>query len=432
MDDRYQDPDARTRSGVIRLRLAGDRAELADAGPMFQLGSYGLRRPLVVGRVGVLFEATGDPDEGFSMAAVHVPLANFQDDSTFVEHYLGRAARCKALHHPNLVATWESGENGLLWRAMELIGGSNLVDIFQHQRRPPLWVVLRVLTQLADCLRYLHGRGMVHRRIAPQRLRLTLDWQLKLCGLATVEPENLELDPAEMCWRSPESLDGESGVASDVYQLGLIGLYLMAGVNPLQRVTIPQTVRAVSGEVPPMPVGVPRALADVLVAAMEKRPSNRPNLAEIIDRLGRVDPGAARPWPVPDSPPAPVPMTEIDALRQRFTEGRPPRRAPPPPPPLVLPAGVMMPSLLSAPPIEMRPPPELGVPSSDHTLNGDDDVTAPRRFDPASHAADPMVTSPQTPLSMLLYGLALGVVGGLATAALIASGVAVGWWLVHG
>lgn len=429
MDDRYQDPEPRARAGAIRLRVSGGRAELAEESSSFQLGPYELRRAIVVGRVGVVFEAMGDPDDGLSVAAVHVPLADFQDDPVFVDRYLSRAARCRGLTHAGLVETWEGGETGLIWRAMEFVGGGTLNDLIRNQRRPPLSVVLRILRQVGDVYGYLHGRGVVHGRLNPMRVRLGTDGQVKVCGHATVEPEGLALEPMEMSWRAPEQLDGETTVASDVYQLGVLGLFLLTGQNPFTRVTVPQTAKAVGEEWPSMPQGLPNGLNEVIQASLEKRASARPKLEEFRASLATVDVSGPRGWHMVEPMIVAVGEGEVQALRRRLADGRVARRTPPPPPPpLLLPRLMGMPSMLDAPSFEMMPPVGLGIPTSENSLVPDDESTEP------NGGVAPVVDASaleQSPARMLLWGLALGILGGLATAAAVLAMAGVVWWLVY-
>lgn len=78
-----------------------------------------------------------------------------------------------ALDHPNIVATYQYGEEGgTAFIAMEFVGGRELGDCLDAGERFTMAETLRIMGQLLDALDYSHRNGVVHqgpRRAPPSK-----------------------------------------------------------------------------------------------------------------------------------------------------------------------------------------------------------------------------------------------------------------------
>jgi serine/threonine protein kinase len=125
------------------------------------------------------------------------------NDVDFVQMFLNEARLAARLNHPNVVQTYEVGQEGeRYFIAMEYLEGQPLHAILRRVGRPsvPLDIHLRVLVDMLRGLDYAHSLAdfngtplnVVHRDISPQNVFVTYDGQVKLVdfGIAKVAGAN--------------------------------------------------------------------------------------------------------------------------------------------------------------------------------------------------------------------------------------------------
>ncbi len=124
-------------------------------------------------------------------------------DADFIQMFLNEARLAARLNHPNVVQTYEVGQEGeKYFIAMEYLEGQPLHAILRRVGRPsvPLDIHLRVLIDMLRGLDYAHSLAdfdgtalnVVHRDISPQNVFVTYDGQVKLVdfGIAKVAGAN--------------------------------------------------------------------------------------------------------------------------------------------------------------------------------------------------------------------------------------------------
>ena len=78
-----------------------------------------------------------------------------------------------ALKHPSAVAIHDFGQDaGLLYLAMELLGGTTLRDVVDRGSNLPVGRLLDVASQVASVLVEAHAIGLVHRDLKPGNIFL--------------------------------------------------------------------------------------------------------------------------------------------------------------------------------------------------------------------------------------------------------------------
>lgn len=161
--------------------------------------------------------------------------------------------------------------------------------------RPGVREVLLLGAQLADALRYIHGRGMVHGDIKPGNVFI-VDGIVKLGDFSslsrlasTATGHSVSFTPG---WRAPEQVYSdlrrkavERGMehAVDVYQLGNLLLWLLTGENidgeyAVDEVRAREVLRRVGDE----------RLRRLLSAMIALDPEGRPSAAEVARELARL------------------------------------------------------------------------------------------------------------------------------------------------
>lgn len=142
------------------------------------------------------------------------------------------------LMHPNVIAVFDVTEDdiGREWLVMEYLPSRSLSAVRAEDGPLPPRDVATIGTQIASALAHLHGKGMVHRDVAPANVLITPDKTAKLTdfGIATWESETRTEDPktdgGTRGFQAPEVVRGNRATpASDVYSLGATLLTAVEG-----------------------------------------------------------------------------------------------------------------------------------------------------------------------------------------------------------
>ncbi len=231
----------------------------------------------------------------------------------FSDRFAHETVVLSELRHPGIVAYVGQGltPDGRPYLAMEWVEGSTLRQILRA-RRLTTPETIRVTKGVAEALGEAHRRGIIHRDLKPANLMLTDEgsFQMKILdfGLATlgddtnVVSSRLEGTPGYM---SPEhALAEELTPRSDIFSLGCV-LYECLTQSPA---FVGQDVSALLAKVAvgrPEPLRrlrsrVPVRLRQLIEAMLEKSPSARPDVDDILGELDRMETDS--PWSSDVSP----------------------------------------------------------------------------------------------------------------------------------
>ncbi len=264
--------------------------------PAGTLGRYRLLASLGQGGMGTIHVAVSSGIGVFKKLVVLKELRReLTTNEKFVEMFLAEAKVAAKLNHPNVIQTLEAGiEDDRHFLAMEFLDGqpfSNILRRLDDNRRFPLAMRLRVLTEALAGLHYAHelceydgtALEIVHRDVSPQNVFVTYDGQVKVLdfGIAKARGEEALTNPGvfkgKFGYASPEQIMGQpSDRRADVFAAGIILWEVIAGRR--------------------FAAGTPtRAAVEIRLAGAEPRirdvaPDVEPSLAEICDRAMAVDP----------------------------------------------------------------------------------------------------------------------------------------------
>jgi serine/threonine-protein kinase len=251
-----------------------------------QIGKYDIVGELGRGGMGVVYRGR-DPviKREVALKVIRKRDLDPSDAEQALERFKREARAAGNLHHPNIVAIYEYGEDdACAFIAMECVVGRSLRDHLVAGYRPELKVFPEVLDHLLEGLEYSHSRGVIHRDIKPGNLLISEMGIAKISdfGIARLEQSHLTLLGEVLgtpYYMAPEQFDGQTAdERSDVYSAGVIVYEVLAGRRPFEGQGA-SLMRQILETPPPLPSTLEPRLSKqidrVLLKALAKRPDDR-------------------------------------------------------------------------------------------------------------------------------------------------------------
>ena len=214
----------------------------------------------------------------------------FAEDEDFVKRFYTEAHHAAKLSHPNVVNIYDVGhEDDTYFIVMELVDGTTLAEMIEHDGRLPEPVVIDYATQICAGLAYAHRQDLLHRDIKPANILVTKDDVVKLSdfGIAravttqTVTVTQPGLVMGSVFYLSPEQAQGhELHETSDLYSLGVVLFQMLTGKLPYTGESpITVALKHVSSPVPPLETDdgseISPALRAIVTKLLQKDPADR-------------------------------------------------------------------------------------------------------------------------------------------------------------
>ena len=252
------------------------------------IGPYRVEAMLGVGGMGHVYRAVG-PDG--DQVAVKMVKRDIAADETFCRRFDREARIARQVSHPHLVPVLDAGEHdGIPYLVQRFVGNGSLADRLEREGPRPLAEIVGVCQQVAGALDELHSRGLIHRDVKPANILLDESGVAYITdfGLAKDTQGSLLTKPGQalgsLDYMAPEQVRGtEVSAASDVYALGCVTFECATGAPPFADRKGMRVLWAQLQDPPPDPrekrPELPEATAAVILRALEKEPSERPQSA---------------------------------------------------------------------------------------------------------------------------------------------------------
>jgi serine/threonine protein kinase len=252
-------PAPRAMADFLRggVPVSGEPARTPDErlAPGTRLGPYTLGPFLGQGGMGAVYQA-----EHASLrrtVALKVLPRALARDPEFVERFRREAQALAQLHHPNIVAVYDMGQEGdLCYFTMEHVDGTNLRSVLKSGGLSAPQA-LHLVPKLCDALEYAHARGVIHRDIKPENILLGKDGEPRIAdfGLARLVRGDAgagTLTETRAVMGTPDYMAPEQRASThdvdpraDIFSMGVVLYEMLTGQLPVGKFDPPAKKAAV-------------------------------------------------------------------------------------------------------------------------------------------------------------------------------------------
>jgi eukaryotic-like serine/threonine-protein kinase len=261
-------------------------------------GDYELLKEVARGPTGVVYKARQISRDQI----VAIKVLPFASDD-FIRRFRAEAEAAAAnLHHPNIVAIHEVGEqSGQRYYSMDFVEGQTLAALVKDHTLPAARAA-GYLQRISQTIQYAHQSGILHRDLKPSNVIVGADDEPRVTDFELAKPAAKDLNQATSgpAHASPGNLAPELATGrwdaalpqSDVYALGAILYQLLTGRQPFTGETTQDTLTQVLNSEPVSPrllnPATPRDLESICLKCLDKSPRRRfASAQELADELGR-------------------------------------------------------------------------------------------------------------------------------------------------
>jgi len=273
-------------------------------------GRYRVKRLSGEGGMGRVYEA--EHIEIGKRVALKILHPGYSQTPDLVERLRREARAASRIGHPNVVDVTDSGttEDGSFFFVMEYLEGRELGDIVFEEKGLDVRRSIAIAIQMCRALRAAHMAGVIHRDLKPENVLLVsrdgqkdfvkvLDFGIAK-NITDGEDNTSEISSRRKLtnpgvamgtpeYMAPEQAAGRPADArSDIYAVGGVMYEMLAG-RPAYEGSNFMEVLHKKANFPPEPLNqirddVPRELEELILKAMAKDPSVRPQTMEALEQ----------------------------------------------------------------------------------------------------------------------------------------------------
>ncbi|MEO5904450.1 MAG: serine/threonine-protein kinase, partial [Gemmatimonadaceae bacterium] len=271
--------------------------------------TYTIQRELGGGGMSRVFVAR---DESLGRDIVIKVLPRELAAEMSAERFTREIRLAAALQNPHVLPVLSAGiSEGVPYYTMPFVRGESLRAALAGGALPTE-DSLGILRDIARALRYAHGEGVIHRDIKPENVLLSGGSAVVVdFGIAKAVSASKTASPGGTltvvgtsigtpAYMSPEQAAADPNIdhRADIYAWGVVAYEMLAGRHPFEGKKTPQQFLAAHLAETPEPLGkiapsVPAGVVSLVMRALEKDPSQRPQSAdEIVSQLGATTSGS--------------------------------------------------------------------------------------------------------------------------------------------
>jgi serine/threonine-protein kinase len=280
-------------TAVVGIRTIGTLRREAFAAK--QLGQYRLVRRLGGGGMGEVFLAEHQLMK--RPCAIKLIRPEKAGDPTVLKRFELEVRATATLSHWNSIAIFDYGHArcGTFYYVMEYLPGMNLAEVVERFGPLPAARVIYLLRQACDALYEAHRAGIIHRDIKPANVFCAerggaydvvkvLDFGLAKPITPSGDSPHLTRDgtiTGSPHYMSPEQVMGEGRLdeRSDIYSLGAVAYFLLAGRPPFDEAQTMKVLLAHASQPPTPPsqldADIPQDIEEVILRCLAKKPDDR-------------------------------------------------------------------------------------------------------------------------------------------------------------
>ncbi len=252
---------------------------------------YRILKFLGEGGMGKVYLVADEVKENRTIALKTIQSNNITPE--LILHFKNEFQLLTRLNHPNLCEVYDFGfwersrkkalpiepqpveeikSDGIYYFTTEFVDGSDLAEACEHLTEDELYPLI---VQISQALSYLHSRQCIHHDVKPSNILVTSDGRVKLTDLGLAKEHDISGGMhirGTLGYIAPEIIRGD-GVdpRADLYSLGATLYHVIAHELPFPGKNAVEILRKHLIE-PPTPL-------------IEKVPSIRPQLSELVNRL---------------------------------------------------------------------------------------------------------------------------------------------------
>ena len=225
------------------------------------------------------------------------PASGVEGSSTTGQVFVKQCLQLAQVRHPNVVqllgVLFDTSHSGPM--LVSEILPLNLAKCLEDYQYMPTYAKSSILLDVANGLRYVHElkKPMVHGRLCPEKILLTISLQAKICGF--VNPSGAALPDSS--YTAPEAAEpvGSRTVKGDVFSFGNLVLHVVTQQYPqpaakeqLDPADAGRTItcsEAERREQSLLELGESHALRGLVKRCLEDDASSRPTMAEVLQEV---------------------------------------------------------------------------------------------------------------------------------------------------
>ena len=187
--------------------------------------------------------------------------------------------------HAHIVRAFEfHADDELAFYSQQFVDGPDIGALGGHSPAG----ILAPIGHIADALRYVHAKGVVHRDIKASNILLDANGAAYLSDFGISAMAGEVATGGSLIAQSPQSLDGHTAApADDIFALGALIYELIAGRSPWSatdteadiRRAAPAPLQAADGSV------LPEAVVDLIASMLDSDATLRPDAATVAESL---------------------------------------------------------------------------------------------------------------------------------------------------